>query len=96
MKSLVLAKHKSDFLKAKGFTQTFKSVEPRIYNGFKSEMECWKKPDDNGFHIIGVYILYIHFYEDEPNICYLSYGEDTDQSEIFSERNLISEINKRL
>lgn len=91
-KKLTLADHKVKFLEANGFERTYESDEPRIFRGVKSTMEMWEKLDQTS-HLF--YKLYIHFDEVDSNYCNLYYGTMDDTADVFSERNLISELKKR-
>lgn len=83
-----LKQHKKEFLTNCGFEQTYKS-EPITSMGVLVNMEVWDK-----FEELVHYKLYIHFVEKENAYCNLYTGEN-DHPEVFSERNLISELKKR-
>lgn len=90
MKSLNLAKHKVEFLLSKGFKLIHEPVE-RHYSGTISTMQVWELATE--YHY---YTLYIWMDDSEPNHCELFYGKSDGVAEVFSERNLISELNKRI
>ncbi|MBK1611830.1 hypothetical protein [Bacillus cereus] len=89
MMKMKLPEHKASFLKSVGFKQTIES-EPRLSMIDKIvSMEKWELTN-----IYNHYQLYIHFIENEPAYCNLYSGE-LDDAEVFSERNLVSQMKKR-
>lgn len=90
MKPLELASHKKKFLESIGFRQTYNSDKPNEYKGELHTMEKWERHTS-----YMSYILYIHFSDKESNYCNLYYDTKSDDADVFSERNLISEIKKR-
>ncbi len=80
---------KRNFLKDVGFEQTFDD-EPREAFGRVVNMEKWERRD-----VWVTHALYIHFVENGRCFCNLYYGSDGFMADEFSERNLISEMEKR-
>lgn len=81
-------KHKVEFLESIGFKRTYAS-EPRLSMGVLTSMEKWDLINQYNH-----YQLYIHFEEDESAYCNLYCGE-SDDADVFSVRNLVSQMKKR-
>lgn len=87
--SLELPVHKKEFLEGCGFVLDSIGV-PRASMGSMVRMDKWQM-----FDSINQHVLYIHFDSQETAYCNLYVGDNADDVEYFSRRNLVSEMKKR-
>lgn len=94
MYKLELPKHKHDFLLACGFELEHDGgIHLALMGTIKTRMLKYKEVSKDMYE--ETHSLYIHFSEDESAHCNLYLGERGEDVEVFSERNLISEMCKR-
>lgn len=85
-----LSKKKKDYLESIGFVQTLESEPVKGYKDKLIAMEKFVKITAHNREM-----LYIHYYEGDSPYCNLYIGSDNDDADVFSARNLISEMQKR-